>query len=490
MARMLIVIDEPANRDAVAAIIRRTEHEVRVAASARDALEQTRTQTFDVVLADVQLSDGSGLELLPLLRQSYPTPAVIMLSARADGDEAEMAIKSGAWDYIEYPAGQDTVTLSLTRALQYQEEKRNLGLPIALQREKIVGHSALTRESLDIVAQAAGCQANVLISGETGTGKELYAAAIHENSARAAGNFVVVDCSALPPNIVESVLFGHERGAFTGADRAHDGLAAQANRGTLFLDEVGELPRNVQNSFLRVIQERRFRPVGGSREISSDFRLIAATNRSLDAMVDRGVFRADLLFRLRTITLGLPPLRQHKEDIKALTLHYVARTCEQYGVEMKGFTPEFFSVLSRYDWPGNVRELSQALERAVASAGGRPLLYPMDLPIDIRAKLARNSADSVRPHPSADAEPVGDATATFPRLDETRAEAVAAVERQYLRDLMAYTDGNLVSACALSGLSRSRLYSLIRKHGVTVPLQVKTSGNGGGPSNGEKSGGG
>jgi two-component system NtrC family response regulator len=364
-------------------------------------------------------------------------------------------------------------TLSLTRAVQYQEEKRSLGLPLALKRERIVGNSAATRESLDLVAQAAGCLANVLISGETGTGKELYAAAIHENSARATGNFVVVDCSALPPNLVESVLFGHEKGAYTGADRTHAGLAAQANRGTLFLDEVGELPRDVQNSFLRVIQERRFRPVGGSREIRSDFRLVAATNRSLDAMVERGEFRADLLFRLRTIAIPLPPLRQHTEDIKALALHFVAQTCEQYGLEMKGFTPEFFSVLARYDWPGNVRELSHALERAIAFAGDRPLLYPMDLPIDIRAKLARDSVDLLHERQRLEAESLGSAMQTFPRLDEVRAAAVTATERQYLRDLLTHTGGDLGRACAIAGLSRSRLYSLLKKHEVVVPRSVK-----------------
>jgi two-component system NtrC family response regulator len=221
--------------------------------------------------------------------------------------------------------------------------------------------------------------------------------------------------------------------------------------------------------------------VGGSREIPSDFRLIAATNRSLDAMVERGEFRADLLFRLRTVTLALPALRQHKEDIKSLTLHYVAGMCDQYGMETKGFTPEFFDVLSRYDWPGNVRELSQALERAVASAGGRALLYPMDLPIDIRAKLARDSADSLRPPAATDAELVGGATPTFPRLDETRAAAVAAVERQYLRDLLAHTGSDLGAACAISGLSRSRLYSLLKKHGVAVPQHNRTSNSGEAP---------
>ena len=269
------------------------------------------------------------------------------------------------------------------------------------------------------------------------------------------------------------MLFGHEKGAYTGADRAHEGLAAQANRGTLFLDEVGELPRDVQNSFLRVIQERRFRPVGGSHEIRSDFRLIAATNRNLGAMVERGEFRADLLFRLRTIAIALPPLRQYKEDIKALALHFVAQTCDQYGLEMKGFTPEFFSVLARYDWPGNVRELSQALERAIAFAGDRPLLYPMDLPIDIRAKLARDSVDLLHERQRLEAGSSGHAAQTFPRLDEVRAAAVAATEREYLRDLLAHTGGDLGRACAIAGLSRSRLYSLLKKHEVVVPRSVK-----------------
>ena len=474
MALTLLVVDDPAIREPLAAMIRQAGHEVCIAASCQEALEQARTRSFDVVLAHLQLPDGGGLQLLAPLRQHLPCPEVIMVTGCAEGDEAESAIKSGAWDYVQWPSEHDTVTLSLTRAVQYQKEKRRLGLPVALKRDRIVGESAATRESLDLVAQAAGCLANVLIVGETGTGKELYAAAIHENSACAAGHFVVVDCSALPANIVESVLFGHEKGAYTGADRAHEGLAAQANRGTLFLDEVGELPRSVQNSFLRMIQERQFRPVGGTREIRSDFRLIAATNRSLDAMVERGEFRADLLFRLRTIAISLPALRQHKEDIKALALHFVAKTCDQYGLEMKGFTPEFFSVLARYDWPGNVRELSQALERAIAASGSRPLLYPMDLPIDIRARLARDSADAQAEHQTRRAGASDASERSLPRLEDVRSAAVAAAEREYLRDLLAHTDGKLGLACSISGLSRSRLYSLLKKHGVPVPRPAKS----------------
>jgi two-component system, NtrC family, response regulator len=469
MALMLVVADDAAVSARIATIVRRLGHEAFIASSCGEALVQAATRNFSVVMLSVELPDGNGLELLPQLRQNYLCPEIIIMARAVRGDEAEQAIKSGAWDYIEHPSTKDTLTLTLTRALQYQEEKRNLGVPIALKRERIVGSSAEIRESLDLVAQAAGCQANVLITGETGTGKELYAAAIHENSTRAAGNFVVVDCSALPANIVESVLFGHEKGAYTGADRTHEGLAAQAHRGTLFLDEVGELPRNVQNSFLRVVQERRYRPVGASREVHSDFRLIAATNRDLDAMAERGEFRADLLYRLRTIILPLPPLRQHKEDIKALALHYVAKTCDQYGLEMKGFVPEFFSVLAAYDWPGNVRELSQALERSVASAGSRPLLFPRDLPTDIRARLARASADTLNPPEITDAESAEDPARTLPPLDVARATAIAAAEQDYLRELLADTAGDMARACAVSGLSRSRLYSLLKKHRIPRP---------------------
>jgi two-component system NtrC family response regulator len=390
---------------------------------------------------------------------------VIIMTGSGDPDGAELAIKAGAWDYIRKPDALNEIVLPLTRALQYQEEKRSRGAPVALKRAGIIGRSAALDDCLNLVAQASASGANVLIDGETGTGKELFAVAVHENSARAAKSFVVVDCSALPANLVESVLFGHERGAYTGADRAHDGLVAQADGGTLFLDEVGELPPNVQKAFLRVIQERRFRPVGGSREIESDFRLVAATNRDLDEMVARGQFRDDLLFRMRTIHISLPPLREHKEDIKDLALHYVARVCEQYDIETKGFTPEFFGVLAEYDWPGNVRELNQALERAISSAGRNPLLFPKDLPTGIRAKMARDSmSEAAWP---GGTQYVGGASAPpLPRLDEARAAAIAASEELYLQELMAVTAGDVPKACAISGLSRSRLYALLKKHGL------------------------
>ncbi len=217
---------------------------------------------------------------------------------------------------------------------------------------------------------------NVLLTGETGTGKEVFARAIHENSARAEHNFVVVDCTALPATLVESVLFGHEKGAFTGADRAQAGLIKQAHSGTLFLDEIGELPLAVQKAFLRVLQEHRFRPVGAKREVESNFRLIAATNRNLEKMVQDGTFRSDLLFRVRTLTVELPPLSARKEDIKELAMYHMARVCERYQIGTKGFSPEFFDALMAYEWPGNVRELVNAMERAVSDCVPRAYTLP------------------------------------------------------------------------------------------------------------------
>jgi two-component system NtrC family response regulator len=212
----------------------------------------------------------------------------------------------------------------------------------ALKKTDIIGSSNRLDASFELLAQAAQSDVNVLITGESGTGKELFAKAIHGNSKRAQGNFVIVDCTALPETLVESVLFGHTRGSFTGAYASQDGLVKQADKGTLFLDEIGELPLAIQKSFLRVIQEHRFRPVGGSQEIASDFRLVGATNRSLEDLVKQGQFREDLLFRLRSLVIELPPLRECREDLKELTLHYMGRLCQRFGLESKGFSQEFW----------------------------------------------------------------------------------------------------------------------------------------------------
>jgi two-component system NtrC family response regulator len=292
---------------------------------------------------------------------------------------------------------------------------------------------------------------------------------VHRNSARSDRNFVVVDCAALPETLVESTLFGHVRGAFTGADKPRDGLVRQADGGTLFLDEIGELSISIQKAFLRVLQEKKFRPVGGGQEVSSDFRLVAATNRNLEELISSGRFREDLLFRLRTFVLELPPLREIKEDIKEIMLHYLVRFCELYESPVKGYSPDFLEVLMTYDWPGNVRELIQALEKAVISAKEEPVLYPQHLPDHIRIHLARASILQKRtPGPGPGAAPAS-ADASL-NLKDFREVEMARIEKDYLASLIRRTNGDVGEACRASGLSRSRLYTLLKKYGL------KTSG--------------
>lgn len=472
MALVLVIDDDRTVCEAIAVVVHQIGHEARCASTFSKGLEESRSREFALVLVDVQLPDGNGLELLPRLRETLPCPEVIIMTGRGDPDGAELAIRNGAWDYIQKPAALENISLVLTRALQYQEEKLKRAVPVPLMRDTIIGNSLPIKECLNLVALAASSDANTLICGETGTGKELFAAAIHHNSPRADHNFVVVDCSALPGTLVESVLFGHEKGAYTGADRTQQGLISQADNGTLFLDEIGELPMSIQKAFLRVIQERKYRPVGGSKEIVSNFCLVAATNRNLDDMVQKGRFRDDLLHRLKTIQILLPPLRDHKEDITALTQHYVTQFCLHRKMPIKGFTPEFFGVLETYDWPGNVRELNQALERAMASAGNSHLLYPKDLPTEIRAKMAR---DSVPPPGAPDDAPHSENPEgkSFPQLDDVRAAAVIETERTYLSDLMAHAKGDIRAATDLSGLSRARFYALLKKHGIATSIRPR-----------------
>jgi two-component system NtrC family response regulator len=409
------------------------------------------------------MPDGSGFASMPQIKAAGSSPEIIMITGRGDPDEAEQAIQSGAWDYIEKPATFETLKLPIVRALEYRAERKSVMPPTVLVRTGIIGDSPKIASSLELLAEAAGSNVNVLITGETGTGKELFAKAIHYNSARAKRNFVVVDCTALPETLVESVLFGHERGAFTGADRSQEGLIKQADGGTLFLDEIGELPLLIQKRFLRVIQEHRFRPVGGRQEIESDFRLVAATNRNLENMVGQGRFREDLLFRLRTIIIELPPLREIPEDIKKLTLFYMNDLCERFEIAPKGASPEFWDIVTEYTWPGNVRELVQAMEKALLSAKDEPIMFPKHLPTYIRIHVARDFFPRKPVLPGAPEIRSGVPKAP-PQLKEIRKAAVSEAEQKYLKDLISFAGGDNNKACRISGLSRSRFYTLLRKY--------------------------
>jgi len=466
MANILIIDDDKAICKMLSLMANRVGLDAVSAHTVGDGLKEAVSGSFDVVFLDVNLPDGNGLDALPRIRKTPASPEVIIITGLGDPDGAELAIKNGAWDYVQKPFSKKEVTLQLTRVLQYREEKKAGKPRVALKRESIVGHSSQMKACLDVLAQAASSNANVLISGETGTGKEIFARALHDNSARAHKEFVVVDCAALPEKLVESVLFGHEKGAFTGADRATGGLIKQADGGTLLLDEVGELPLSIQKAFLRVLQEHRFRPVGGRREVESNFRLVAATNRDLGNMVQSGEFRQDLLFRLRSLTIELPPLREHPDDIKELAMYHLAKLCGISGIATKGFSPEFIEALTAYDWPGNVRELVNTLEKTLAAAYHDATLFPMHLPTEIRVRVARASVGEEIPTQD-DKGGAAVSAVRLPTLQKFRQAALAELEQQYLRDLISLTKGDINKACRISGLSRSRLYGLLRARKVS-----------------------
>ena len=462
MAKILIIDDDVVMTEVLSLVVTDRGHDIACAGTLGEGLAKAKAGNFDVIFLDVRLPDGNGLEALPEIRNVPSLPEVIIMTGSGDPDGAELAVKSGAWDYLEKPSSANTMVLPLVRALQYRDIKLAQKPLMTLKRQGIVGSGPSMTSCLDRVAQAAGYEASVLITGETGTGKELFAWAVHENSRRADRNFVVVDCATLSDTLVESVLFGYQKGAFTGADRSREGLIKHADGGTLFLDEIGELPLAIQRAFLRVLQERRFRPLGGREELTSDFRLVAATNRDLDKMVREGQFRSDLLYRIRSFTIELPPLRTHPEDIPALVTYHVGRLAERHGNRMRGFSPEFLEALTSYDWPGNVRELVNTLDQVLAEAGQDATLFPKNLPARIRVKMAR-SAISGKP-PATNDNTLSRITKDLPKLQILRDEAIARVEKQYLTELMAVTGENIKKACDISGLSRSRLYELIKKY--------------------------
>ena len=466
MANILIIDDDRTICETISNLVTRMGHHADSAFTLSQGLDAAQSGKFDIIFLDVRMPDGNGLDVLPKIHAAPSLPEIIIMTGFGDPDGAELAIKHGAWDYIQKPSNVEGITLPLARALQYREEREVRKMSVPLNRQGIVGNSAKIKACLELLAQVASSQTNVLITGETGTGKELFAWAIHKNSSRANKNFVVVDCAALPPNLVESILFGHEKGAFTSADKAQDGLILQADKGTLFLDEVGELPLSIQKNFLRALQERTFRPVGGRHEVVSDFRLIAASNRDLDKMVRESRFREDLLFRLQSFTMDLPPLREHSEDIRDLVIHHMALLCERLGIEKKEFSPEFFDVLTSYPWPGNVRELVNALERALIAARHENILFPKHLPTHIRVHIARSS---VHEHETTDTG-VGTTPKLFPKLQEVREKVIAGAEKRYLQDLISFTKGDIREACRISGLSRSRLYLLLKKHHISTAV--------------------
>lgn len=476
MSTVLIIDDDPDFCYALSRVVNRLGHQALTSNSMDDGLAEAEQNQVDAVFLDVRLPDGNGLDLLPTLSQLPDCPEIIIITGAGDSDGAELAINEGAWDYIEKGTSTKNIALALKRALDYRHQRLSAAeghRPVALRREPIIGNSTVINTCLDQVAQCAVSDINVLISGETGTGKDLFARAIHANSARADLPFVVVDCAALPESLVESILFGHRKGAYTGAENANQGLVLQAQKGTLFLDEIGELPLAAQKAFLRILQERRVRPVGAKDEIPCDFRLIAATNRDLEQMVAQGLFRKDLYFRIQSFCINLPSLKDRTIDIRPIVCHHANRMCKQLNIEQKGVSSGFFEILECYPWPGNIRELINIVEQAIVAARNEPILYPKHMPSKIRIQVKQAAfstpqpaASLGQPNPRIESGLTTDASQPLPQLQHYRDKIWAQAEKQYLETLLTTTQGKIKKALQISGISQSRFYALLQKHGL------------------------
>ncbi len=470
MALILIIDDDKNFCDTMESLILRMGHTCLKATTLKQGIDFLATREVDILLLDVRLPDGNGLVFLPEIKErSISDPEIFIVTGLGDPEGAEAAIREGVWDYIVKPTSVKKTKLSLTRALKYREEKKSKKQAVVMDLARIIGDSPAISQCFETIAGAALSNAPVLITGETGTGKELFAHTIHDNSMRNRHEFIVVDCATLTESLLESTLFGHKKGAFTGALEKRTGLVKLADKGTLFLDEVGEMPLSTQKSFLRVLQEKQFRPVGDTREIKSDFRLIAATNRNLDVMVKKGTFRQDLLYRLCAIQVRIPPLRERGNDIKKLAVFHINRLCDEYAIPNKGFEQGFFDTLNAHQWPGNVRELFNVLERAFVAAGHEKTLYAMHLPREIRIQVTRASIQREQQGQIVDHSPEAGANGAFNESPMPTFKVFKnTMEVQYLEKIIAETKGDVQTILKRSRLSKSHFYSLLKKYKIKL----------------------
>jgi len=375
MGRILVADDHDSLRRGLAQALADARHEVEEAPNGNAAIEKLHEGAFDVLVSDLKMGGSTGLEVLKTAKTLHPTCAVILMTAFGTVQTAVEAMKAGAFDYVQKPFEIEEMEVKIEKALEMRRMQHQIDYLRHAQGDiyefdRIVGSSGALEKVLGVVRKVAKSNTTVLVRGETGTGKELIAGAIHHNSLRATRNFIKVNCAALQENLLESELFGHEKGAFTSADKQRIGRFEQADGGTLFLDEIGDMSANTQAKILRVLQEHEFERLGGTRTIKVDVRLIAATNRDLPSMVESGTFREDLYYRLNVVTIEMPPLRERKDDIAALANFFIRRFAGELKKKMQGFDPDALKLLMRYQWPGNIRELENAIERAMLLAEG------------------------------------------------------------------------------------------------------------------------
>jgi len=460
MFRVLIVDDDPNICLFFETLLEKMDCETYTANRVDDAKALSLQNTYDLILLDLELPDGNGLDMMQDLVTLPSAPEIIIITGTGDARGAEIAFKNGAWDFVQKPFRLDDVSLPIQRALHYRKEKFSSPELIILKRSKIIGESPALKRCLDEVGKAASTDAGVLVTGETGTGKELFAKAIHENSRRASKPFVAVDCASLTETLIESTLFGHEKSAFTGAAFKQDGLIIQADGGTLMLDEVGDLPLSIQKALLRALQERSVRRLGGKKEIKVDIRLISATNLNLDQLVKENLFREDFLYRIRAMEIHLPPLRDRINDIEEIVLKKVHELSNRYNLEPKAISKQLLDALMSNPWPGNIRELLNVLEYILASAGSDPTLVPKHLPPNYRLSSLNFECPAVQEDTSSMVDEAMENDADFPSLNACREQ----LEKNYLTRLMEKAGGDRKTACRLSGVSQARLYALLKKY--------------------------
>jgi two-component system, NtrC family, response regulator PilR len=458
MGRVLVVDDEQSMREFLAICLRRAGHDVTVAADGRAALGQLDRDPVDVVITDLRMpGELDGLGLLGQIKARALDAEVILVTAFATADTAIAAMKQGAYDYLTKPFKVDEINAVIGRAM---EKRRLIAENLALRDQvagrvrlaKLLGRSRAMQKLFELIGKIHSTRTSVLITGESGTGKELVARALHTEGNRSAGPFVAVNCGAIPDELMESELFGHVRGAFTGAHADKPGLFRQAQGGTLFLDEIGELSLGLQVKLLRALQERRVKPVGAATELDVDVRVVAATNRDLEAEVARGAFRSDLYYRLNVIEVRLPPLRQRREDVPLLVEHFVRRFAADQDKPMRGVDPAAMKRLEAYDFPGNVRELENIIERAVALAGSATI-----------------GVDDLPPLRSAPPRPVADAAAELPDDGVDLDRMVYDYERAIVQKALDKAGGVRKRAAALLGISFRSLRYRLDKLGFDRP---------------------
>ena len=463
MKPRILIVDDEVRMQRLFEINLGPKYAVLTCGDGNRALEILKNQKVSLLVTDLKMPGMSGLGLLQEVRKSAPELPVIIMTAYGTVETAVQAMKEGAADYILKPIKMDEMEVLIEKTLdvsRLQDENRDLKLELKsiYGVENIIGAHPLMAGVIDLIRQVADTKTTVLIQGESGTGKELVARAIHVGSERASRPFAVINCAAIPGTLLESELFGYEKGAFTGALKTKKGRLEMADRGTLFLDEIGEMPRELQVKILRVMEGQKFQRVGGTEEIEVDNRILAATNRDLKQAVEAGSFREDLYYRLKVITISIPPLRERKEDIPLLIEHFFRKHRSRLGKKATRVSDEALQVLREYSWPGNVRELENALIRGFVLCPGE-VIEPQDLPEEIRKEEREGKQEEVRI--PADREKLKQ------MKKEIQQKVKADIERRFIVEALRLGKGNVLRSAAKVGMDRRQFQNLIKKYGIS-----------------------